>query len=253
MAANGIILKDFTPAIKEKYFIGELIGRGSNTVVFNDRRDPEKVIVCSRDYSKMRALEYMDIASDVEDGSFFSPFGYHNVDGLLDLPVYVMSMDKLQPLSLENKRIVRRVIKNIEDVKSDIYRHLSAEDKSGFPSPTRMAELERYTKYALWDACRGNGYPDGYEGKTITEETQNVMEKAVNAFSYLDEDRYGLDLAVRNFMQDDSGNIVANDTIHDVQLWHVLNKRIKHMPRSLQYDLEENRRIRLEEKGIRIA
>jgi hypothetical protein len=88
----------------------KVIGRGMTSIVME--KDPETVLIFTRDFMKMEYMRDVGIARVID--SYES--GAHPVQGMREFTIYVMIMPKLQKLSGSNVGLVRRACKEYSDV-----------------------------------------------------------------------------------------------------------------------------------------
>lgn len=163
-------------SIPAKYKPFPVIGQGATSVIL-DKGDGN-VLVLTRDEMKKDWL--------VQDwglglGKWVDGFdAYHQKSReISDMPVYVIQMPKLFPLSLENKRIIKKEIDQYYKVVDFV---------------VNQNQVDKFNKYL-------EKYPDGL----FAELVEFLQNYAVN--------QYGVDFLIRNFMQDKNGKIVLIDPI----------------------------------------
>jgi hypothetical protein len=177
-------------SIPAKYKQYQVIGQGATSVVL-DKGDGN-VLVLTRDAMKKDWL--------VQDwglglGEWIDGFDAHHQQSrdISDMPVFVIQMPKLFPLSLENKRTIKKAIKQYEDV---VGLRLTQD------------QVKKFNDYL-------EKYPDG------------LFAQLVEFLQNYDIKQYGIDFLTRNFMQDSKGQIVLTDPIVSKEIVDALHDIVK--------------------------
>lgn len=160
------------------------LGQGLTSIVL-DKGDG-KVLMFTRDAIKQ---EWLTRNWGIEIGDVVDELHgiRHKKMEIRDMPVYVIELPKLFKLNLENQRKVKAEMKRWEEVYGQTRFKLGQAGK--YPS------LEILQKDAMNKFCAQ--YPDGL--------FTHIFEFMMNY------DNVGVDIAIRNTMQDKDGNIVFVD------------------------------------------
>ena len=174
--ANRIGTAMWRSSIPPKYKQFKVIGQGATSVVL-DKGDGN-VLMLTRDNVKKDWL--------VQDwglglGNWIDTFDarHQQSPAISDMPVYVIELPKLQPLSPQNKQVIRKATKEYETI-------------VGYGNDDRRAD--KFNDYL-------EKHPDG------------LFARLLEFLGNYDTSQYGIDFVIRNFMQDQSGNIVLIDPI----------------------------------------
>lgn len=163
--------------IPEEYRKYPMLGQGATSVVL-DKMDGN-VLMLTRDAMKKDWLVYgLDIAKWDKTIEVSHP----KSRTLNDMPVYVLTMPKLQKLSSKNRLVVHKAI----------------------------SEYNRICEYGI----RGRNYLQKY----TAEHPDGIFASLVNFLSDYDEKQYKEDFLTRNFMQTPDGEIILVDPIIDREL-----------------------------------
>jgi len=179
-------------SVPAKYKQFPIIGQGATSVLLDSGNDT--VIVLTRDAMKK---DWLCQNWGLGVGEWVDQFNilHRQSRELSELTVYAIKMPKLYPLSLENKRVVTKAIKQY-------YAITNAPDSYSKPMFDKMQ--------AYLDA-----HPEGLFTQ-LAEFLQNY-----------DDSQYSLDFIIRNFMQDGKGNIVLTDPIVSTELTTMLHNMAK--------------------------
>jgi len=193
MKANEIIREGdrigtalWKSSIPAKYKQYPVIGQGATSVVL-DKGDGN-VIMLTRDEMKRDWLVH-DWGLGIGDWVDSFDASHRQSRDLSDMPVYVIVLPKLFPLSKENKRVVKKVIEEYNKIAFHGTRNM-------------MDALNNYL----------NQHPEGLLAQ-IAEFLRNYDEKQFN-----------VDFIMRNFMQDANGKIVLVDPIVSSQIIDALHQ-----------------------------
>lgn len=174
--ANRIGTALWKSSIPAKYKQFPVIGQGATSVVL-DKGDGT-VLMLTRDSVKK---DWLVQGWGLGLGEWIDSFDAHHSKSrdISEMPVYVIQLPKLFPLSKENKRAVKTAIKQYETVVGYNYNRDTQRKFNDY--------LEKH--------------PEGLFARLI-EFIQNY-----------DINQYGIDFLMRNFMQDGEGKIVLVDPI----------------------------------------
>ena len=163
-------------SIPLKYKQYPVIGQGATSIVL-DKGDGT-VLVLTRDAMKRDWLVHN---WGLSLGEWIDTVSAHHQKSqeLSDMHVYVIQMPKLFPLSTNNKRVVKKAI--------DLYNISIATDK-------KLHINDKFNRYLEM-------HPEG------------LFAQLVEFLQNYDEKQYGVDFLMRNFMQDNHGNIILTDPI----------------------------------------
>lgn len=179
-------------SIPEKYKKFPIIGQGATSVVL-DKGD-DNVLVLTRDAMKK---DWLVQTWGLGLGKWIDSFAAHHQKSrdIGDMPVLVIEMPKLYPLSLENKRIIKKSIEQYYAV-------------VGYEVNQKI--VYKFNKYL-------ETYPNG------------LFSHLVDFLQNYDVDQYSIDFLIRNFMQDKNNEIVLIDPIVSrdiiIALNHVILKK----------------------------
>lgn len=174
--------------IPQKYREMKLIGRGATSLVFE--YDENHVLMLTRDEIKKDWLHRSDLGDLIEviDSD-------HPERGIREKPVYVMKVKKLEPLSRDNKRKVKKIIEKLDQIRM----------KLGFESKRKNDWKQPYINKAI----------------EVLDLEFNDQESVKEFFDFImdyDPSQYGFDMGIRNFMQDKDGDIIAIDPVADSEI-----------------------------------
>lgn len=175
-------------SVPPRYKQFPVIGQGATSVVL-DKGDGT-VLVLTRDAMKKDWLVHgLRIGNWIE--TFDTP--HRKIREMGELPVFVIQMPRLFPLSLANKRIINNAITQYRRIVS------SGQTESHLRS-------EKFNDYL-------DAHPDG------------LFAELVNFLGNYDPSQYTVDFLIRNFMQDKDGGIVLIDPIVAKELVDLLYLR----------------------------
>lgn len=166
------------------------LGRGVTSIVVNDPKDPNKVLVFTRDDQKKDWLVFGNHGLAVKWLESFN--SNKNGKDLADFPIYVLSMPKLKPLNKEQAA-------QIKEQTSELSHLLSM-------NHGQDREQEAYQLFM-----------DTHPNSPITP----VVEHLQN----YDPSQFLIDMHKFNFMQDNQGRIYATDPVVSRELLKILRKR----------------------------
>lgn len=163
-------------SIPQKYKQYKFLGQGATSVVL-DKGDGN-VLMLTRDSVKKDWLIQgwgLGLGEWIETIDIIHPYSKE----LSEMSVYVIELPKLFPLSSQNKQAIRKAIKSYEAI-------------VGYGNDDRRAD--KFNDYL-------ESHPDG------------MFARLIEFLGNYDTSQYGVDFLMRNFMQDQSGNIVLIDPI----------------------------------------
>ena len=180
------------------------LGRGATTLAFE--KDADNVILFTRDRIKIDWLAHgLHMADNWEE---INPVRFHHIRGMGDMPLYMVVMPKLFPLSPQNRAKVVRDIKEFTKTvrEYDLYnRNTSKIQRSGggWVKPNKEHYSTRLSAAASYYA---ETHPDSKIGPFLTW----LLDYSPS--------QYILDLGSRQFKQTADGDIVLLDPIVDKEL-----------------------------------
>lgn len=178
--------------IPKKYRDLPLIGRGTTSLVFDEG---DNVILMTRDQMKKEWIDHADLGTFIEEVDVYHPY-----PALNQMPVYVYRMKKLYKLSGDNLKKVKNMIRKLQDT---IQTH-----------PKRVSSDEFYQVI--------NELIDVVD---LDFSDQTSFRDFLDFIMNYDKNDYGLDLLVRNFMQDADGKIIATDPVVATEIIKAFRRR----------------------------
>lgn len=184
--------------IPKKYKSLKLLGRGTTAVALE--KNNESVLLFTRDRMK---VDWLTLSWGIEIGKVIETFEsrLHPIQSLRDMTIYVIEMPKLFKLDTENKRIVNKILKEFEEMRTKaIY---TRRDNNNL---NIMRELDKITTE--------------YEGKF---EQEHYLKKLSDFVQMYDPRQFSFDMRIRNFMQTVDRKIVVLDPIVDSAILDIHN------------------------------
>lgn len=163
-------------SVPPKYKQFKVIGQGATSVVL-DKGDGNVLMLTRDDVKKDWLVQDWGLGL----GEWIDTFeaSHQQSRAISEMPVYVIQLPKLHPLSAENKKSIKKSIKDYETV-------------VGYgPEDRRYAKFNDYLER----------HPDG------------LFAQLLEFLGNYDVRQYGIDFLMRNFMQDQTGAIVLIDPI----------------------------------------
>lgn len=173
-------------AMKDK-----IIGRGATSVVYSIDGDDKHVLMLTRDQMKIEWMNRTGLGHVIDEIEVAHP----NRD-IQEKPVYVLKVDRLFPLSKENLKKVRAIMKLIN---STIWENIG----------------RKFTKGQIADKIMQKLDMDFADQESIIEFFDFIMDYG--------DDQFNFDPLQRNFMQDADGKIIASDLVVDKELLDALH------------------------------
>jgi hypothetical protein len=185
--------------IPEKYRQYPILGKGATSIVLD--AGPDKIIMITRDDIKTEWLMQswgLGIAKYIEKINYSRNPRSSQMSAI---PIHVLEMPKLFPLSPANKKIIKTALVEIDKIYNELY----YKEKS---------ELRRKIKIL----------------NLYLERHQNGLFRKLALFlKNYEPDQFSLDLHMKNFLQDSDGKIVIVDPIISEDLLKIIqlyrNKR----------------------------
>lgn len=182
--------------IPQKYRQYPLLDRGTTSAVLE--KDPNTVIILTKDSIKKDWLVYELGAKFIE--TFDSQ---HNKLG--NMPIHVLEMPKLYPLSKEQKKVARDLVNVFQDKRR------------------KRAQLGN----KFWKEDLINDFYDYFEEWNQSNAEPHMLEQLINFLANYSADQYEWDLRQGNFMQDADGNLVILDPIADKEIIDAFRGKIR--------------------------
>ena len=178
-------------SIPPKYKQFPVIGRGSTSIVL-DKGDGT-VLMLTRDAMKK---DWLVQSWGLGIGKLIDGFeAYHQKSrAISDMPVFVIQLPRLFPLSNENKKLIKTAIEQWETV-IVFYKR-------------RSDRQQQFNKY-------------------LTLHKNGIFARLVEFLQNYDTEQYRVDFLTRNFMQDKKGRIVIVDPIISNELLDVLKQLVR--------------------------
>lgn len=183
--------------IPRKYRNMKLIGRGATSLVFD--YDENNVLVLTRDAIKQEWIERSGLGRHIEDIE-----SDHPIKQIAEKPVSVYKMEKLEPLSKENKKKVKKIIHLLEQERFAIVRK-------------QMSGNQWKQEYA--DKMANMLDMDFHDQESLRDFFNFIMD--------YDPSQYHFDLLFRNFMQNKQGEIIAVDPVADAEIVNAFMNKYK--------------------------
>lgn len=171
---------------KYKAMKNNVIGRGATSIVYSIDGDDTHVLMLTRDAMKIEWMNRTGLGTVIDEIEV-----PHPNRGVQEKPVYVLKVDKLFPLSKENLKKVRKIMKLIN---SEIWANISGKLSKGQIADRIVQKLEM----------------DFADQESIIEFFNFIMDYHDSQFNF--------DPLQRNFMQDAEGKIIASDLVIDKEL-----------------------------------
>jgi Lhr-like helicase len=174
--------------IPERYRKYPLIARGTTSAILE--KDADTVIMLTKDEIKKDWLFHeLGIAKYIE--SFDSRH-----DKLGDMPIYVLEMPRLYPLSREQKKIANDLAKLLA---SKMSKHRTMTNRH-------------------WKKDLINDFYEYFDQWNENNAEPHMLEQLVNFLANYSVDQYEWDLRQGNFMQSKDGELVILDPIVDKEI-----------------------------------
>jgi hypothetical protein len=183
--------------IPAKYKHLKVIGRGATSIAL--KKDDHTAIILTRDEMKAEWLTMhwgLGLATEID--RFVSH--KHVNRAMRELPIYVLKMPLLFPLSSENKRKVKQIMVQFEKIRYGVgfNRNLASRNQD------ILANLQNLI--------------DDY----VTEfDSEHQLHQLANFLYNYHGNQYQFDMAVRNFLQTADGEIVVIDPIVSSKLMDI--------------------------------
>lgn len=190
MLATGIRRDQIHPSYRDL----PVIGRGTTSLVL--ARDADTVLMLTRDRLKAEWLrDGLMIARVIDE---YETTGHH-IPGMDDLPVLVLEMPRLEPLSPENRKLANRILREFGTLLSDA---IAANPGPGGRRDRDM-ELQALTAHYL-----------PLEDHPLHGFLDWIKDYDGNSFQF--------DLHIGNFMQDRDGRLVLVDPVYSREIDDVI-------------------------------
>lgn len=182
-AVASCVRKDQIP---EAYKHMPILGRGMTSLVL-DRGDNHVVMLC-RDSVKVDWLRDERIGAVLGEHRTYG----HHMTGMDEFTVYAVDVPRLRRLSLSNRRLVQAAMAEFEGV-----RHSSPVWSSSMQAKEReFRALEEFY-------CNRDG---------------DLLHPLITHLSNYDRSQFEFDLGLRNFMENDAGEVVIVDPVFSTEL-----------------------------------
>jgi hypothetical protein len=194
---SAVRLDEIPPKFRQLPFLG----RGATTLAF--AKDENTVYIFTRDSIKMDWLSHgLHMVSHSE---IVNPVRTHHMRGMRDVPLYLVEMPRLYPLSPQNRSIIAKEVKE-------------------FASTVRIFNLNYSTgKYARDYPTRLQDAARHYEKKHPNSKIVPFLEWLLN----YDPSQYSLDIGARQFKQTAHGEIVLLDPVVDRELLNIIRNHLE--------------------------
>lgn len=166
------------------------LGKGATSLVYEF--DDDHVLIFTRDNIKAEYLVHNNLAEYLDEIDIRN---YKNK--FSKLPIIVLKAIKLYKLSPENKKLVNKIVKQFNEINSEM------------KSKNRRLSTDRVNQMII------NAFKEKYEDHFLTDFLDFISNY----------NNYHFDLGVRNLMQDKNGKIILNDPIVSKELMDIfINK-----------------------------
>lgn len=193
-AFSGIRLDE----IPQKYKHLKVLGRGTTSIALQKTEDT--VIILTRDSIKKDWLVHcygINLAKHLET----IDSNRHHIKEINELPIYVLEMPKLLPLNQPNKKVVKELMDEFDEIRNTALCHCKNEDEF------KRTVICHYQKLF-------NKFDDKFE-------FTHQLEQLINFLENYDPCMYNFDLSPRNFRQTVDGRLVVLDPIVDKHLMDI--------------------------------
>ena len=179
--------------IPQKFKHLKVLGRGATTIALQENE--KSVLIFTRDIIKAEYLRdcLENMAEYIEE---YYPSKIHHIKGVSNIPVMVIRMPMLYPLSPENVRKVKQELKAFDAFQPHYYKG-----------------IQQSQKFA--QKC------DEFAG----EYPESILEPFCHWILNYDSNQYSPDFGSRQFKQDDKGNIIFLDPIISKELMELYYKK----------------------------
>jgi hypothetical protein len=188
--ASAVWVKEVPPEYKKL----RLIGRGMTSLVYE--KDPETVLIFTRDYMKAEYMRDCDIAVVLR--SYES--NMHPEQEMHELPIYILEMPKLEKISGKNIGLVRRACKEVSEIIDNI--------KAKY---TRLSPAQAH-EFSMQEASAH-----------FSEDENHILHDFWRFLVNYDPRQYHVDVGQRNFLQKATGEIVVTDPVVASEIMTILD------------------------------
>lgn len=175
--------------IPEKYRKYPVIGRGATSIVLD--YDEHHVLMFTKDDIKREWLTSGIGLADVVD---LYKSSSHPIQKMRDKFIHVLKVTKLFKLDIENKRKIRRIMKEFKEISN---KHINS----------------RFRKMDII-----NTYQQLFDDYNLEFNDSHDMEEFIMFISDYNTNQYEFDLSQRNFMQTKEGELVLLDPVADKEI-----------------------------------
>lgn len=183
--------------IPKEYRGLKVLGRGATSIVLE--KDPETVLMFTRDHIKVDYLRHgIKIISDIN--TVIPAKKFHHITGMKELPLYMVELPKLYPLSSSQKQIIK---KEFDEFRTIYHEALT----KGWKKDSKQDILNKLIEY--YDKT----HPD------------NRIHNLLLFLSNYDQESYQFDINVGQYKQTKSGEIVLLDPIVSKELMDLFMKK----------------------------
>lgn len=200
MALNRLDLSSFTDEamasrigsavrlddIPAKYKKLPVLGRGATSIALDEGNT---VLLLTRDTMKLEWLRSINIAYVLEHFNSGS-----HIQGMRELPIYVVRVPKLFKLDTANRRVAMKAVKEFNTL------HWSLISKDRYVNGKNAKKQKKEESFRAL-------------AKHFTEDEDHVLAPLFSFLSDYDVDDYNFDLGIRNFMQESKGKLIVSDPI----------------------------------------
>ena len=193
------------PTIRKIYHLDKMIGRGSNSIVFANKKNNTKVFMATLDKTKTALLEEVfGIAKDITDK--YKEITGHYPCTRNGKDIFFLETKKFNRLSNRNKKRLRKLIELFDRIRIKEYDRLNR--KGHFYDVIWHYESVKILRSIL------------YRKQLVTQKESEYLEKLEYFISnYFESRKTILDIHNHNFLEDDDGNIIPIDVVFDSEIW----------------------------------
>lgn len=190
---SAVRLDEIPPQYRKLPFLG----RGATTLAF--AKDENTVYIFTRDAIKVDWLAHG--LHMVSHSQIINPVRPHHIRDMRDVPLYLIEMPRLYPLSSQNRSIIAKEVKEFTQTvrKFNLY---YSKGREGMDYSTRLSQAAEY-------------YATHHPDSKITL----FLDWLLN----YDPSQYALDIGARQFKQTSHGEVVLLDPVVDRELLNIIN------------------------------
>ena len=198
--------------IPERYRKYPLINRGTTSAILE--LGPEEILMLTKDPIKKDWLTHeLGIAEMIEVYDSRHP-------KLKDMPIYVLKMPRLYPMSKENRKMARdleELLRRMNREAHEMNQGLGIGQLRGMTRKQIMRNYKENIIRAFWEYFE-NEYDEFTHG-------DHKLRKLIDFLANYDPDQYEWDLRQGNFMQTKDGELVVLDPIVDKEILDTFRRK----------------------------